>query len=264
MTNFLNEEFDEEDVLKECLSDVQKVVQLEIFEGSLSKFEKLLHLPKKMSSKKCVTTENHWWGFEYRYHHNYRKVAHRILINNIDKNFDNAFSYYCKLVPVRYQANFLKYFGVYRYKIVQEYLVDEEGNIQLNENYPKPRKKIKRFRSWNAEYKEFDILSGRSKDSYPYYIFWSFNKHKKPIFEKRLVKGVEKEFETKNCKEYKKLRAEDIKDKRKFDRKAKLKKSKVDWNKLMSGFEANKKAAEKNRVDIERLGFDEKTSFTQK
>lgn len=268
MTKLLNEDF-ETDILLDYLSDVQKVVKLEIFEGSLSKFEKLLYLPKKMSSKKCVTTENHWWGFEYRYRKDYRDVAYRILKNNIGKNFDNAFSYYCKQVPKRYHKVFLEYFERFYFrvpiwKVYQEYFVDESGNIQFDKNFYY-RKRDKKFVSWNAEYKDFDVVSNSFKHSDKYWYYYNLqNKNKRPIFQKRLIKGFEKEFETKNCKEYKKLKSEDTKSKRKFERKEKQRKAKIDWNKLMSSFEANKKAAEKNRIDIERLGFDEKTSFTQK
>ena len=108
--------------------------------SKIKDIEKLDNLPYKESRKDALSRHELW---DYGRHSDYHQVngefpyehVQRILKKYNGKSFDDAFSAYCKIVPVYQQKYFLEEFekrpSVHFYGYYDHYTVDVKGNIKF-------------------------------------------------------------------------------------------------------------------------------------
>lgn len=246
-----------------------------------TKYGSMWNLPKWDGYHK---DEKHKW---------YWVIADDIAKNNIGKSFALAFSYYCKKVEKRYQYEFLEMFiSKYRFYDKPNYIIDENGNIQIGYQ----RKKYKRniiFESDDYKTEQVhkdtlhtinDFRAVFEKISKVYtrklpdgtVLIREYNEHGKYLYSIHkngykaidpddfiyiIVSGWYKEFKSKSDPEYQRL----INNRRRAKQKAyrhSISHFDQRTNELLLK-EAKQKEKERqlNLIKIESNGFDELTSF---
>ena len=200
--------------------------------------EKYENLPFREGRKDYLTRKygNMW---NTRFDHPWEKSeksdydwfkAKNILRKYLGKSFDEAFSYYCTLVPFHEQETFLWYFGRGRYtyrSYYYDYIVDDEGNIQRNPKSTKFKKSVYVFVSFDYKYGYKHKVTGEIVDPSSYGFKCGFSSYYKNTdeYEKVTLKGIYKRFDT-ITPEFKRLKREDIRRKRRFKKEQELKMSK--------------------------------------
>lgn len=185
----------------------------------------------------------------------WRRVQ-RIAKSYIGKPFDDAFSKYCKQVPKYQQHIFLEEFTPknYHYWRYKQYIIDDDGNIQLNE-----AKKAKKRYIYQSDDFRTERRHKKTGKKYPEY-YWTKKGIKESDYQHVIVSGYELQFDSKTP-EYRRLISEQLKRKairRKQEIKAK--------NEMAYSFLTQSEKEEINQKKLERfkilkLGFDPETSF---
>lgn len=150
-------------------------------------------------SARVLREEGAWADYGKNYFHPVNGIwpydrCNRILHKNIGKSFDDAFSKYCKEVPVYQQHIFLDYFT----PDWKRWSVDNEGNIQYRDNKRKNKFTIK---SW--DYKSERVYIHKATGRETSYIDW--RKHHEYDYEYKTVQGSIYYFDGKNHLYYKRL-----------------------------------------------------------
>ena len=144
--------------------------------------------------------------------------AERTIKRYIGKSYDKAFSHFCKQVEQHEQYEFNKYFtetGRHWNRYPNEYIVDDNGNIQYNPEYKQYKRRYKRdkqttditFKSFDYKESYINIHTGEIND----------NPHRYNLFNDKpygdwvltVVEGFWKHFDDINNKEYHRLKRED-------------------------------------------------------
>jgi len=224
--------------------------------------EKLETLPH-WENKRAYFVRNHGSYYNRKNHHSRNrspyKIAERILKNNIGKSFDLAFHYYCTKIDKKDQYIFFTWFEDKRFRRFCGYHLDENNNI-----YYIPFKRGKRNIFYSIDYKtEYrHKLTGRKKPEY----YWLYKKYKNENdYVPYIIQGFEKEFDSKNNREFRKLKAEKVAKQRKLARETKkLKEDKM--YEFMTQYykrlkEEKQKQKQLNEIKIISHGFDLITSF---
>lgn len=179
-------------------------------------------------------------------------LVYRVCDSYIGKPFNDAFSYFCTLVPKHLQSIFLDEFDDRHYRY---YDVDDDGNIQ----------NVKRKHSKKVYFTSLD---------YAYDVeYWKDGKVIKPDWwngncrdydEKKIVvtSGYCYEFSSRNDPTFKKLMAEKMQQLKKIHRAWKEVEEEKFWKRQEECIRREKeKEKEENDSNIQRFGFDAKTSF---
>lgn len=173
--------------------------------------QKLSKLPQKESRKAYLTHKyGDMWNLKKFDHSWYRSEssdlpdvkARRVIKKFLGKSFDKAFSYFCTLVKIHEQKEFLRLFND-RYWYIAEYIIDNQKRIQLNPNNQKRKKKSVTFTSIDFEVGYYNIISKEITKSFPYY--------NRDNYIRVILSGYEKTFKSKKDPEYKRLMAEKAK-----------------------------------------------------
>jgi len=108
---------------------------------ALEDLDEIQNLPFKESRKAFLTRKygdmwntqkfDHSWMRSDKSMYYWVKIE-RVIKKFLGKSFDDAFSYYCTLVPLYEQEKFLKEFEPYRGYYQNNYIVDDNRNIVLN------------------------------------------------------------------------------------------------------------------------------------
>lgn len=183
--------------------------------------EKLDQLPKRESRKAYLTRKyknmynlqkfDHPWYVSDKADSTYF-IKHLVLKKYLGRSFDDAFSEYCKKVPIYKQSDFLEEFTNRKWRSNANYLVDESGNIQFN-----PDGFIITFQKYKERYRNKPVIF-TSIDYKTGYI----NRKTKEIVDKNdsfvkffpsnykeiIISGYKREFESKKDPEYIRLKAE--------------------------------------------------------
>jgi len=136
-----------------------------------------------------------------------------IIKRFIGKPFDKVFSYLCRRVEPQYRYHFLDEFEADKrnYIWANKYMVDDNGNIQLNPEYvAKPWKRSNpktsyTFHSFDYKRAYLNIKTGEISDHAPYF------KWEEHHWRLQDVAGFTKEFESCKTKDYVRTRKEDLK-----------------------------------------------------
>lgn len=203
------------------------------------------------------------------------KILHRTLEKNVGKSFDLAFSYFCKLVPKKYQNLFLNEFRR-RYRGETDYIIDNNGNIQVN-----PNGMYKNFGRYKGPYKfsitpdkeewhkKIEYLTHREllsliSSKIPWYwspitydSFYEIPWRVRNQYEKVIVLGKSIEFESQRNSKFKQLKAERRAKKRKADREDKKIRAQKSYSFLTKSEQAIIDARKNDLVNRDRHGFDD-------
>lgn len=190
----------------------------------------LENLPFKESRKDYLTRKygdmwnldkfDHRWERSNKNYYDWFK-ANNVIKKYLGKSFNEAFSYYCKLVPQYEQSTFLGKFNLGRHKYfyhyyIPDYIIDDDGNIQINPKSKLNRKPIYVFRSFDYEYAYKDKITGEIKNKLSYY-----KKENLDNYDKITTKGIYKTFNS-ITPEYKALIREDYKKEKRFKKQQSL------------------------------------------
>ncbi len=110
--------------------------------------KKLDELPFKEGRKAYLTRKHGSLYNIFDYHENSRQklnpwvLSERVISKFLGKSFDDAYSYYCKLIPnwdaiyfkKSFKEDFIEYAQMRRYSNFAKYYIDEQGNIQKLES----------------------------------------------------------------------------------------------------------------------------------
>jgi hypothetical protein len=183
----------------------------------------------------------------------------RILEKKIGKQFSKAFSYYCSLVPVYQQNEFLDEFREKRHTWYgPDYYIDVNGNIQKTKR--KKEKKTIIFYSDDYKAEKRHKITNRLKTSY-YWSEWKNLKLKEEDFHDVVVSGYAKEFSSRKDPEYQKLHQEKEREKRRNDKIKQKEKELLEYSFLTKSEQEYFNSREANKLNILRHGFDYETSF---
>lgn len=130
-------------------------------------------------------------------------IADRILRSSIGKNYDAAFSKFCKMVMPHERYSFIDEFENCRYS--PKYIIDDNKNIQLNPKRYIRSKKTIRFQSFDLEYGYYDLLLKRFLTKKEASRMWVSNPKR---FIYCIENGYELTFESKKDPEYIRLMRE--------------------------------------------------------
>jgi hypothetical protein len=187
-------------------------------------------------------------------------IAERVIENNIGKPFDNAFSYYCKLVPIYQQEVFLREFNLGRQHYSHlDYCIDEEGLIQRNRDKTKYKGP---YTFYSSDYKveEQHIGTGHVRQK----LLWWRKDKKQHLYVNVVVSGFSETFESKRDRRFIRLKAEKYREYLR-ERKAIKKRPDInehDFRRILK--EKELKEREENLIKILKHGFDPLTSFTKR
>lgn len=191
--------------------------------------DELEFMPTHESQKEYLT-RNYSWMFSLKKFDNpgrrseksdYPSVKAFWVINkNIGKSFDLAFRYYCKLVKKNEQSVFLEHFRNNNRWYGKKYIIDQNNNIQINEDYLNKYK-----RKTNVEFFSFDYKTGyidsRTGKIYSEFEGRHYNYSSNERFHPIVLSGFHKRFDSRKDKEYIKLKVEDDKKRKLEERKHK-------------------------------------------
>jgi hypothetical protein len=230
-------------------------------------------LPKK-ESRKAYLTKKHgdMWNlhhFDHSWHRSDKNdyvwvKVKRVIKKYMGKSFDEAFSYFCTLVPKHEQSEFLKEFENAYGWYEPQYIIDDNGNIQINKNSHRYKKKKDKSKEsvifYSIDYEEgwYDtitkkIYNNKEFSRLHYDMFPTKN------FIKIVICGYSKEFESKKDKEYIRLMKEKAKQKKLFDKYYKKEKRKKDYSFLTDD---EKRKIEERQTDLikrDSHGFDDES-----
>lgn len=239
---------------------------------NISKYE---NLPYRESSKEIARRKE-----RIKFHHNANHRVDglypwdnvkRVLKKYKGKHFDDAFSYFCELVPQYQQKWFLEEFepkDYYRSRYSDTWYVDKDGLIQVKKA-PKNKKPIS-FASDDYKVEFRHKVTGHKRDDFKeettrrqrtiYYYehivtYYYGIKHEKKLpkhlqysakpedFEPVIISGWIKYFKSKKDREYKRLMAEKIKREKKKPSKKELAEqlSEQQFSDILHGFKINLK-----------------------
>lgn len=200
----------------------------------------------------------------------------KILKKYIGKPFDDAFSYYCKQVPVYQQHIFIEYFSPDHYRWADTYYINEDGIIQKGtRRWRAPKKAIFYSDDYKTELRH--KKTGKKKPESHWYYPFTYNNYKEKYpraksyheaqtaydneFTPVIVSGWAKEYDSKKDPEYKRLTMEQRK-RQEIARKAKEKEEKSKAYSFVHTTPEDKSRQEyENFLKIKRKGFDPDTSF---
>lgn len=185
------------------------------------------------------------------------KIAGRVAKAYIGKNWDKAFSYYCKQVPVgrrwRYEAFMRLFNGYYRWNS-DKWGIDKNNCITFT-----PYKRNKRIIFYSIDYRTelFHKVTGAKRSDY----YWAKKTYKDSDYEYRIVQGWEKEFKTRKDPEYIRLSAEKKQMKARMQREFQKQEEQRYFDMLTRNERKLLEEKEKNSQVIQAHGFDETISF---
>lgn len=202
------------------------------------------------------------WSYKPNIYHNIGHYSPYDLIDRVCKMYlgqhiNDAFSYYCKLVPKYQQKLFHKNFNNITSWGYETYLLDENSNIILNPKYA--QKKIYKIYSndYKIGYKYIGNnykLKGYIDDAPPYY-------SQKDDYEQIVISGHIQYFESRKDPRWIKYHSEKRK-KYKRDLRNKRKEDKLKQYNFLTKSELTLKLDKQaNDVKIIKHGFDLVTSF---
>jgi hypothetical protein len=234
--------------------------------------EKLEDLPKKMGTSEyyrhySTRNQSHFF-WNYHRHSAHHLVdglfpytrAIRVIESNIGKSFDNAFSYFCKLVPRYQQKWFLEKFEENRRGYWNSYYIDDNGNIQANR-----RERSKRlYPVYSKDYKTERVHKITGK-KFPKDTWWWKSKVNESDYHYIIVSGSVIYCESANDprfvryhSEKKRSRKKDYRERKKLQGEKAL--DALNWMREKRII-ARRREKEENLVKIISHGFDPKTSF---
>jgi len=235
--------------------------------------DNLENLPKRESRKDYLTRKyGDMWDLKKFDHPHYRSEnsdypwvkAERVIKKFIGKQFDKAFSYYCKQVEQFEQYHFHTYFKKDEHRWNRSYpskfIVDKNGNIQRNKEYEqkpwKKKNKDKKVIFTSFDYKEgyYNKETGETVTQLSYCATFKHNRHK---WKEIVVSGFWKEFESKEDKEYIRLMIEDKKRKKLEERRYKKWLKEKQYSFLTKKEEELLKQKETDLIKRDSHGFDE-------
>lgn len=171
--------------------------------------EELDNLPTKLGRKEYLTEKfgNMWRLQRFDYHtlsdknDDYWVIMHRIFKEFLGKSVDEAYSKYCKKVKFYEKEWFWKEFREDNWRTPQ-YIIDVNKNIQLNPHRRQKRKKII-FRSLDFKTGYYDTVARKTITETHYW-----KDYDAPRYIRQVVSGYEKEFDSRQNREFKRLVAE--------------------------------------------------------
>lgn len=226
--------------------------------------EKLETLPSRQSKWQYLS-EKIGTAWNRKSHYSKQKdlwlIADRVCKSFIGKKWDDAFAYYCKLVPKgtenRYEAFCSRFNSIPRYRRWEEWFV--EDGIIVHKPYIRPKTITIRSLDYKTE-----LLHKETLTPLPQF-YWIHKNLTKEYIDKNyayfILKGWERTFSSKNDPTYKKLYKEQQDAIRKNDRLLKKEKEEKEYDMLSRSEIKMLEEKEKNSIHIQRLGFDEATSF---
>lgn len=190
-------------------------------------------------------------------------IAERIAKKYIGKNYDRAFSEYCKLV--RYDAKYIFYKENFSYKGINyppKYIIDKQNRIQVN----------KKWRSWRRERNGVWFMSADYEVGYVHKITgevidkdeyqkrkYKYDKHKgewvNNKYAETVISGFYKWFESKKDPEYIRLMLEDAKKQRLLRRNEKKQSKNSDYSFLTKDEKRIKELGKLYAQKIQLHGF---------
>jgi len=189
------------------------------------------------------------------------------------KSFDDAFSAYCKLVPIYQQREFLKNvdpsFSKRIYYGYNMYYIDDNGLIQRRKKDKRQKtfkvrsldyKTERRHKVTGAKYPTCGFLPDNWRSIYKNMTAQSAQKLFDSEFEEVVIQGWKKVFDI-PCKEYRRLYHDVEKQRRKRDREERKETAKKIFNFLSKREMDEKEYKSSNNLKIVRKGFDLVTSF---
>lgn len=184
------------------------------------RFNNIENLPYKESRKAYITRKyGDFWNlrrFDSPSYNSERSKDPFIIVDHVIKkfvgrSFDKAFRHYCSKVEARYQYIFLdELAGDIRDRWPNEYIVNEEGNIQINPEYL--------LKPWKCKTKHVpQSVTFQSFDYQTVYVNLRTGKEQKHLgcfdresnFGIKIVSGFYKYFEDDTSKEYLRMVRED-------------------------------------------------------
>lgn len=235
------------------------------------KIDTLDKLPFKESRKSYLTRKyGSMWNLN-RFDNPYYKSnkgdyawvkADRVIKKFLGKSFDKAFSYYCNQVEIYEQFEFLDNFKQHShwgYSIYpSEYIVDDNGNIQINPEYKKRRWHRKKDTSDGVTFESYDYAEGyrhNETGEIKKNLIWGDNPRQ---WTRIVVSGFWKHFDDVNDKEYIRLKREDHQRKELNDRRyKKWARYEKQYSFLTDEEKKLKKEEITDLIKLESHGFDE-------
>jgi hypothetical protein len=229
--------------------------------------EKLEELPHRETKVEYLTRKiGSFWNRKRHYSKikDIYVIADRVCTIYIGKKWDDAFSYYCKLVPKNTEDRYEAF--CYRFNLKRRYAYNSqrwfvEDGIIVHKPYTRP----KTIKIRSLDYKS-EFLNKDTKRPLPEF-YWMSNKHKytkKYIDENYayfITQGWEKTYSSRNDPEYKRLYKEQQDRKRKNQRIIDKQKEERQYEMLSQSDKKILEEKERNSIVIQKHGFDEITSF---
>lgn len=227
--------------------------------------EKLEVLPKKQNRWQYLTDKfGSIWNTRLDYKdgsYDVYKIADRVCKAYIGKKWDDAFSYYCKLVPKNVKNRYEAFCN--RFKPNRRFRYDEwfvEDGIIIHKSYTRSKKITIRSLNYKTQ-----LLHKQTHKPLPTF-HWIYNKKYTSEYIDQnysyfIVEGWEREFSSKNDHIYKRLYKEQQDYIKKESRIFEKQKEEKQYELLSLTEKKILEEKERNSIDIDRLGFDEKSSF---
>lgn len=234
--------------------------------------EKLDQLPRRESRKEYLTRKHknmynlqrfdHPWYVSDKADSTYF-IKHLVLKKYLGRSFDDAFSEYCKRVPIFKQSDFLEEFTNRRWRRNANYLIDENGNIQFNPDgliitfhKYKERYRNRPVTFVSADYKT-QFIHKRTKQVVDRHDYFRYTYPENYI--EVIVSGYKKEFESKKDPEYIRLKAEKRKQLKLLKKAEKRVKKEKAYCFLTSSEIEKIKLREESKLKIIKHGFTEES-----
>jgi hypothetical protein len=145
------------------------------------------------------------------------KIRQRVMKSHIGKHINDAYSQYCKLVPVKYKKDFWQALfrdTVYGYRFGSGFYLDENNIIYCHKRIRKKKPTIKTLDYQTELLHEISKRPLSSKDK----IYTGFGLPRLEKYKYFVIQGAEYEFDSRRNKQYRKLKAEWDKAQRKRER----------------------------------------------
>ncbi len=228
--------------------------------------EKLEQLPSKQTKWEYLT-EKIGTAWNKKRHYSKEKdiwrIAERVCKMFIGKKWDDAFAYYCKLVPKNTEHRYEAFCNRFNYQgrwSKQKWFI--ENGIIVYKPYTYSKTVTIKSLDYKTEYLHKETM--RPIPS----LYWIGNKkhlYTKEYIDKNyayfITQGWEKTFSSRNDPTYKKLYKEQQDAIRKNNRILKKERKEKQYDMLSRSEMKMLEEKERNSIDIQRLGFDEATSF---